>query len=59
MGGLREGQAWVILDSVSWSSERAVELALRAVQENIPALAGGLEISHKVLMLAVVVIVVV
>ena len=49
--GIREGQAWSILESVAWSSERAIEVALHAVEEkeHIPASAAGLEISHRVL----------
>ena len=52
--GLREEQAWSILDSVSWSSERAVELALVYASEETelyePILlpARDREISHKV-----------
>ena len=50
--GLREEQAWSILDSVSWSTERAVELALmHATEEDefMPLAARDREISYRVL----------
>ena len=57
VSGLREAQAWSILDSVSWSIEQAVELALHIVQENenIPSPAHGLEISDGVFLIVVAV----
>ena len=59
--GLREAQAWSILDSVSWSIEQAVELALHIVQENenIPLPARGHEISDRVFVVVVAVFILV
>ena len=55
VNGLREAQAWSILDSVSWSMEQAVDLALQIAQENenITSPARGYQMKNGVFVVVV------